>query len=107
MGQYFDVEYTQELIWDLIPRLTNTEEVTLMKEMCYSNNVYELRASNHITQEQLAKKVGVCPRTISLIENNEQNLSLDIAYRIAAYFKVPIFDVFPPNMIVDPDPTLS
>ena len=70
-----------------------------MKEMCYSNNVYELRSANRISQEQLAKKIGVCPRTISLIENSEQNLSLDIAYRIAAYFKVPVFDVFPPNEI--------
>lgn len=78
-----------------------------MKEMCYSNNIHELRSSYRITQEQLAKKVGVCPRTISLIENNAQNLSLDIAYRIAAYFKVPVFDVFPPNKNTASDPTLS
>ncbi len=34
-------------------------------------------------------------RTISLIENGEQNVSLDMVYRIAAYFNLLIPDVFP------------
>ena len=68
-----------------------------MKKMCYSNHVYDLRTSNKLSQAQLAKDLGVCRRTISLIENNDQNLSLDLAYRIAAYFKLRVLDVFPPS----------
>lgn len=68
-----------------------------MKKMCYSNHVYDLRISNKLSQAQLAKELGVCRRTISLIENNEQNLTLDLAYRIAWYFKLRIADVFPPS----------
>ena len=67
-----------------------------MKKMCYSNHVYDLRTSNKLSQTQLAKALGVCRRTISLIENNDQNISLDLAYRIARYFKLRIPDVFPP-----------
>ena len=67
-----------------------------MKKMCYSNHVYDLRTSNKLSQTQLAKDLGVCRRTISLIENNDQNISLDLAYRIARYFKLRIPDVFPP-----------
>ena len=67
-----------------------------MKKMCYSNHVYDLRTSNKLSQTQLAKDLGVCRRTISLIENNDQNISLDLAYRIAKYFKLRIPDVFPP-----------
>ena len=67
-----------------------------MKKMCYSNHVYDLRTSNKLSQTQLAKELGVCRRTISLIENNDQNISLDLAYRIARYFKLRIPDVFPP-----------
>lgn len=67
-----------------------------MKKMCYSNHVYDLRTYNKLSQTQLAKDLGVCRRTISLIENNDQNISLDLAYRIARYFKLRIPDVFPP-----------
>ena len=67
-----------------------------MKKMCYSNHVYDLRTSNKLSQTQLAKDLGVCRRTISLIENNDQNISLDLAYRISRYFKLRIPDVFPP-----------
>ena len=71
-----------------------------MKKRCYSNIVYDLRVSNKISQDKLAADLGVCRRTISLIENNEQNLSLDLAYRISAYFQLGILDVFPPTGIL-------
>jgi putative transcriptional regulator len=68
-----------------------------MKKLSYSNKVMMLRTESRLTQGQLAKEIGVCRRTISLIENNEQNVSLELAYRISAYFKLLIPDVFPPN----------
>ena len=68
-----------------------------MKKLYYSNNVQKLRIENRLSQNQLAKEIGVCRRTISLIENNDQNVSLELAYRISAYFNLLIPDVFPPN----------
>jgi len=68
-----------------------------MKKLYYSNNVQKLRTENRLSQNQLAKEIGVCRRTISLIENNDQNVSLELAYRISAYFNLLIPDVFPPN----------
>ena len=102
MGQYYGVEYTRELVPDFFLgvrdlQLIISEEVLAMKKLYYSNNVQKLRTENRLSQNQLAKEIGVCRRTISLIENNDQNVSLELAYRISAYFNLLIPDVFPPN----------
>lgn len=68
-----------------------------MKDLVYSNNVFELRTAKDITQEDLAKEIGISRRTISKIENDDQNISLDMACRIAAYFGLMVSDVFPMN----------
>ena len=43
----------------------------------------------------MAKDLDISRRSISKIENREQNLSLEMAYRIAAYFQMPMTEVFP------------
>jgi putative transcriptional regulator len=43
----------------------------------------------------MAEDLGVSRRTISKIENCDQNLSLEMAYRISAYFNLLIPEVFP------------
>ena len=68
-----------------------------MKDLMFSNNVYELRASKPISQDKLATDIGVNRRTINKIENNDQNLSLKMAYRIATYFDKLVPEVFPLN----------
>ena len=66
-----------------------------MKDLTYSNNIYDLRKKNHISQNKMADDLGINRRTISLIENGEQNVSLDYAYRISAYFNLLVQEVFP------------
>ncbi len=66
-----------------------------MKDLIYINNVYELRKENNISQEKMATDLGISRRSISKIENSDQNLSLEMAYRIAAYFQKMIPEVFP------------
>ena len=66
-----------------------------MKDLIYQNNVYELRKGQNISQEKMAADLGISRRSISKIENGDQNLSLEMAYRIAAYFKKLIPEVFP------------
>ena len=66
-----------------------------MKDLTYSNNIYDLRKKNHISQNKMADDLGINRRTISLIENGEQNVSLEYAYRISAYFNLLVQEVFP------------
>lgn len=66
-----------------------------MKDLIYSNNVHDLRKDRNISQNKMAEDLGVSRRTISKIENCDQNLSLEMAYRISAYFNLLIPEVFP------------
>ena len=64
-------------------------------DFIYTNNLYNLRKANHISQEKMANDLNISRRTIGKIENGEQNLSLEMAYRISAYFNLMVQDVFP------------
>lgn len=60
-----------------------------------SNNVRALRFANgEMSQAELAKHVGVTRQTIIAIENNKYSPSLEVAFRIAEVFGVPITEVF-------------
>jgi putative transcriptional regulator len=59
------------------------------------NNVRKLRFQrDEMTQEQLAEKVGVTRQTIIAIESSKYSPSLELAFRIALAFGVPLQDVF-------------
>ena len=58
------------------------------------NRLNVLRAEHRITQEKLAKEVGVTRATIVAIEKGDYNPSLGLAFRIARYFKKNINDIF-------------
>jgi putative transcriptional regulator len=47
------------------------------------NKVREHRLNKNLSQNNLAKEVGVARQTINLIENNKYNPSLDLCIRIA------------------------
>ena len=49
---------------------------------------------NQISQEELAKKVGVTRQTIIAIEKAKYSPSLELAFRIAYAFEVPLEEVF-------------
>lgn len=56
--------------------------------------IKELRARYDLTQEELAKKVGVRRETILFLEKGKYNPSLKLAYAIAKVFDSSIEDVF-------------
>ena len=59
------------------------------------NNIRKLRFHHdEMTQEQLAQKVGVTRQTIIAIESAKYSPSLELAFRIALAFGVPLVDVF-------------
>jgi len=59
------------------------------------NNIRTLRFHHdEMTQEQLAEKVGVTRQTIIAIEGAKYSPSLELAFRIARVFGVPLEEVF-------------
>jgi len=58
------------------------------------NNIRVFRAMKKITQEELASALGVTRQTIIAIENEKYNPSLELAFKIAAYFKTSIEETF-------------
>jgi len=59
------------------------------------NNIRKLRFHcSEMTQQQLAEKVGVTRQTIIAIEGDKYSPSLNVAFRIARVFAVPLEDVF-------------
>lgn len=58
------------------------------------NNIKVLRAMHDMTQEDLAKKLGVTRQTIIAIEKNKYLPSLYLAFKITRLFKVKMEDVF-------------
>jgi putative transcriptional regulator len=66
-----------------------------MGESHITNNIRNLRfAHGEMTQVDLAKTVGVTRQTIIAIENNRYSPSLEVAFRIAEVFGVPLTEVF-------------
>jgi len=56
--------------------------------------IKELRARYDLTQEELAKKVGVRRETIVFLEKGKYNPSLKLAYNIAKVLKSNIEEIF-------------
>jgi len=60
-----------------------------------TNEVRKLRfVEGEMTQQELADKVGVTRQTINAIEGNKYSPSLEVAFRIARVFNLPLERVF-------------
>ena len=63
-----------------------------------SNNIRKLRFfQDEMTQQELAEKVGVTRQTIIAMEQEKYSPSLELAFRIARVFNVPLEEVFSYN----------
>jgi putative transcriptional regulator len=66
-----------------------------MEKCRVRNNIRKLRfQANEMTQEQLAEKVDVTRQTIVAIEGAKYSPTLELAFRIALVFGVPLQEVF-------------
>ena len=66
-----------------------------MGKSSISNNIRKLRFfHNEMTQQQLAEKAGVTRQTIIAMEQDKYSPSLELAFRIARVFNVPLEEVF-------------
>ena len=57
-------------------------------------HIKEFRARYNLTQEDLAKKVGVRRETIVFLEKGKYNPSLKLAYDVAKVLKTTIDELF-------------
>ncbi|AFL95657.1 hypothetical protein CL1_1458 [Thermococcus cleftensis] len=58
------------------------------------NRLRELREEVGITQEELARALGVTRQTIIAIEKGRYDPSLRLAFKIARFFNKPIEEIF-------------
>ena len=58
------------------------------------NKLKVYRATHDLTQEALARKLGVTRQTIVSIENGRYDPSIGLAFKIARLFRVKIEDIF-------------
>ena len=65
------------------------------KKLTIINNIRKLRFfAQEMTQMELAEKAGVSRQTIVALEAGKYTPSLELAFRIAEVFSVPITEVF-------------
>ena len=66
-----------------------------MADLPIDNQIRRLRFEHgEMTQQQLAERIGVTRQTVNAIELGKYSPSLEVAFRIAAVFKVPLEQVF-------------
>ncbi|GAB6134603.1 helix-turn-helix transcriptional regulator [Thermococcus prieurii] len=58
------------------------------------NRLRELREAKGLTQEELARALGVTRQTVIAIEKGKYDPSLRLAFKIARFFGVKIEDIF-------------
>jgi putative transcriptional regulator len=67
----------------------------VVKPTRVTNSIRALRFANgEMTQADLAGRIGVTRQTLIAIEQGRYSPSLEVAFRIAHVFKVPLEDVF-------------
>lgn len=59
-----------------------------------TSNLQQIRVKKAITQEELAKAVGVTRQTIIAIEKGNYTPSVLLALKIAGFFKLPLEKLF-------------
>jgi putative transcriptional regulator len=66
-----------------------------MGDCAVQNRIRRLRFDHgEMTQQTLADKIGVTRQTVNAIELGKYSPSLEVAFRIARVFGVPLEDVF-------------
>lgn len=58
------------------------------------NRLRELRKARSLNQADLADALGISRQTVIGIEADKYDPSLPIAYQLAAYFDLPVEDIF-------------
>ena len=74
--------------------MASVEILLFQKGIEMKTRIKEYRARYNMTQEELAKKVGVRRETIVFLEKGRYNPSLKLAYKIARALRTTIEELF-------------
>ena len=66
----------------------------MVKPTKVTNSIRAVREAAGITQAELARRIGVTRQTLIAIEQGRYSPSLEMAFKIARVFAVPLDDVF-------------
>ncbi|MBW8173913.1 helix-turn-helix transcriptional regulator [Ornithinimicrobium sp. Arc0846-15] len=58
------------------------------------NRLKVLREAEGLSQQEMAKVLGITRQTVISIENNHFDPRLSLAFRVAEHFNVPVDEVF-------------
>ena len=58
------------------------------------NRVKQMRQRRKLTQEALAKELGISRQSLISIENGKYNPSLELAFSISAFFNIRMEEIF-------------
>ncbi len=61
------------------------------------NRIAVLRAERALSRQALAQAIGVNPQTIGFLERGDYTPSLELAFKVSYYFKLPMEAVFSPD----------
>ena len=61
------------------------------------NRIAVLRAERSLSRQKLAQEVGVKPQTIGFLERGDYVPSLDLAFKLSQFFKLPVEAIFSPD----------
>lgn|SRR5690625_655571 len=77
------------------PKASNqTPEGATAGKLTLYNRLLVLRAERDLSRKELAEGVGVNYQTIGYLERGDYNPSLELAFRLAKYFGLPIEAIF-------------
>lgn len=68
------------------------------------SRIKALRCANHLTQEQVAEKIGVSRQKYARIENGMNNITLEILAQIASVLKISVGDI---TKVLDETPAIE
>jgi putative transcriptional regulator len=61
------------------------------------NRIAVLRVERSLTRQTLAREVGVNPQTIGFLERGDYVPSLDLVFKLARFFHLPVEAIFSPE----------
>ncbi|WP_263382030.1 helix-turn-helix transcriptional regulator [Granulicella arctica] len=67
------------------------------KELMLYNRIAVLRSERSLSRQALAQAVSVNTQTIGFLERGDYTPSLELAFKISRFFKLPVEAVFSPD----------
>jgi putative transcriptional regulator len=65
------------------------------------NSLGEFRDEFGLSQRELARQIGVTRQTINAIEGDRYDPSVELVFKLAAFFECPVEELFHPDIDIE------